>query len=80
MHQALVVERAQEGADLARRELRAGRLVDEQHQADLIPAEIEDRHAARIGADSYAEFRRLLRSLTLRPRRVTGRRSGHRRG
>jgi DNA-binding MarR family transcriptional regulator len=38
---------------------------DEQRQADLILAAIEDRHAARIGADAYAEFRRLLRALAL---------------
>ena len=38
---------------------------DEQRQADLILADIEDRHAARIGADRYAEFRRLLRALVL---------------
>jgi DNA-binding MarR family transcriptional regulator len=38
---------------------------DEQQQADLILAEIEDRHAARIGADNYADFRRLLRALVL---------------
>ena len=38
---------------------------DEQRQADLILAAIEDRHAARIGADDYAEFRRLLRALAL---------------
>jgi DNA-binding MarR family transcriptional regulator len=36
---------------------------DVQRQADVILAEIEDRHAARIGADRYAEFRRLLRAL-----------------
>jgi DNA-binding MarR family transcriptional regulator len=38
---------------------------DEQQQADLILAEIEDRHAAQIGADRYADFRRLLRALVL---------------
>jgi DNA-binding MarR family transcriptional regulator len=38
---------------------------DEQQQADLILGEIEDRHAARIGADRYADFRRLLRALAL---------------
>jgi DNA-binding MarR family transcriptional regulator len=36
---------------------------DEQQRADLILAGIEDRHAARIGADRYAHFRRLLREL-----------------
>jgi DNA-binding MarR family transcriptional regulator len=36
---------------------------DERQQADLILAEIEDRHAARIGADRYALFRTLLRDL-----------------
>jgi DNA-binding MarR family transcriptional regulator len=36
---------------------------DEQRQADRILAEIEDRHAARIGAARYADFRRLLRAL-----------------
>jgi DNA-binding MarR family transcriptional regulator len=36
---------------------------DEQQQADLILARIEARHAARIGADRYADFRRLLREL-----------------
>jgi DNA-binding MarR family transcriptional regulator len=38
---------------------------DEQRQADRILAEIEARHAARIGADEYAVFRRLLRALAL---------------
>ena len=38
---------------------------DEQRQADLILADIEDRHAARLGAEKYAEFRRLLRALAL---------------
>src|SRR5918999_6195502 len=42
-----------------------GRGRDEREQADLILADIEARHAARIGADSYAEFRRLLRALVL---------------
>jgi len=36
---------------------------DEQQQADRILAAIEARHAARIGADRYADFRRLLRAL-----------------
>ena len=39
--------------------------LDERRQADLILEEIEDRHAARIGTDKYAEFRRLLRALAL---------------
>jgi DNA-binding MarR family transcriptional regulator len=38
---------------------------DEQEQADIILADIEARHAARIGAERYADFRRLLRSLAL---------------
>jgi DNA-binding MarR family transcriptional regulator len=38
---------------------------DEQRQADRILAEIERRHAARIGAERYAEFKRLLRALAL---------------
>src|ERR687896_682973 len=42
-----------------------GRGREEREQADLILADIEARHAARIGADSYAEFRRLLRALVL---------------
>jgi DNA-binding MarR family transcriptional regulator len=51
---------------------RRGKLVvltergrDEQREADLILAEIEARHAARIGARRYADFRRLLRALVL---------------
>ena len=36
---------------------------DEQRQAGEILAGIEERHAARIGADRYAEFRRLLHAL-----------------
>jgi DNA-binding MarR family transcriptional regulator len=38
---------------------------DEREQADRILADIEARHAARIGADSYEDFRRLLRALAL---------------
>jgi DNA-binding MarR family transcriptional regulator len=38
---------------------------DAQRQADRILAAIEARHAARIGAERYAEFRRLLRALAL---------------
>ena len=38
---------------------------DEQQLADRILAGIEARHAARIGADRYAEFRKLLRALAL---------------
>jgi DNA-binding MarR family transcriptional regulator len=38
---------------------------DEQQQADLILADIEARHAARLGAANYADFRRLLRALVL---------------
>jgi DNA-binding MarR family transcriptional regulator len=38
---------------------------DEQQQADVILADIEARHAARIGADNYADFRRLLRALAV---------------
>jgi DNA-binding MarR family transcriptional regulator len=51
---------------------RRGKLVvptdrgrDAQLLADCILAEIERRHAARIGAQAYAEFRRLLRALVL---------------
>lgn len=36
---------------------------DEQQQADRILREIEDRHAARIGVERYADFRRLLHAL-----------------
>lgn len=36
---------------------------DEQHQADLILAEIEARYAARIGDAEYAELRRLLHAV-----------------
>jgi DNA-binding MarR family transcriptional regulator len=36
---------------------------DVQRQADRILAAIEARHAARIGADRYADFRRLLRAV-----------------
>ena len=42
-----------------------GRGRDEQQLADRILAEIEARHAARIGADRYAELRKLLRALAL---------------
>jgi DNA-binding MarR family transcriptional regulator len=38
---------------------------DLQRHADLVLSEIEDRHAARLGAVRYAEFRRLLRALVL---------------
>lgn len=38
---------------------------DEQQQTDSILAAIEDRHAARIGADRYADLRRLLCDLVL---------------
>jgi DNA-binding MarR family transcriptional regulator/dihydrofolate reductase len=38
---------------------------DEQQQADSILAAIEARHATRIGADRYADFRRLLCDLVL---------------
>ena len=36
---------------------------DEQAQADRILAEIEARHAARLGAERYRQFRRLLREV-----------------
>ncbi|MEJ3655647.1 MarR family transcriptional regulator [Actinomycetes bacterium KLBMP 9759] len=36
---------------------------DEQRQADRILAEIEARHARKIGDDRYARFRSLLRDL-----------------
>jgi DNA-binding MarR family transcriptional regulator len=49
---------------------RRGKLVvvtargrDEQEQTGHILAAIEARHAARIGADRYADFRRLLREV-----------------
>ena len=38
---------------------------DEQELADGILAEIEARHAARIGAERYAQFRGLLRELVM---------------
>jgi DNA-binding MarR family transcriptional regulator len=41
------------------------RARDEQRQADRILAEIESRHADRIGAERYALFRELLRELAL---------------
>jgi DNA-binding MarR family transcriptional regulator len=37
----------------------------EQQLADGILAEIERRHADRLGADRYAEFKRALRTLAL---------------
>jgi DNA-binding MarR family transcriptional regulator len=58
------VERRQNPAD------RRSKLVvltdhgrDEQAQADQILAEIEARHAAKIGDERYAQFRSLLRDL-----------------
>ena len=39
---------------------------DEQQLADRILPEIEARHAARIGADRYAEFRKLLLPIAAR--------------
>ena len=41
------------------------RARDEQRRADRILAEIEARHADRIGAERYAVFRGLLRELAL---------------
>jgi DNA-binding MarR family transcriptional regulator len=38
---------------------------DERELADRILAEIEARHASRIGVKRYSEFRRLLRALAL---------------
>jgi DNA-binding MarR family transcriptional regulator len=38
---------------------------DEQRQARRILAAIEERHAARLGTERYAEFRRLLQALVM---------------
>ena len=60
------VERRRDAADRrSKRIVPTRRGHDEQRQADRILAEIEARHAARIGADEYAMFRRLLRELAL---------------
>ena len=60
------VERRRDPADgRSKRIVPTRRGHDEQRQADRILAEIEARHAARIGADEYAMFRRLLRELAL---------------
>ena len=60
------VERRRDAADRrSKRIVPTRRGHDEQRQADRILGEIEARHAARIGADEYAMFRRLLRELAL---------------
>jgi DNA-binding MarR family transcriptional regulator len=47
-----------------------GRGRDVKRQADRILAEIEGRHAARIGPERYATFRELLRELVDYPEAV----------
>src|SRR5690606_14052797 len=42
--------------------------LDQMERSDAIMAAIEDRHARAIGADSYKEFKRMLRQNTERQR------------
>jgi DNA-binding MarR family transcriptional regulator len=67
-----VQRRPDPGDRRSKRIVPTDRGLDEQRQADLILAEIEARHAARIGAERYADFRRLLRALALPDGRPVG--------